>query len=96
MWNTIKKYFHEWLLTFSQNNSLFSSKKIERFIFMLTVISSIVSCVVYEIVKDKLTATEVTILTIPLLTAMGYNLMKTEEEKQNNKEESNNKENGTS
>lgn len=76
----------ELINTLSNKKSLISSKRIERCIFTTTVICSVISCIIYEIVQDKLTALEVTILTGPLLIAAGFNMNHTQKEKQNNGE----------
>ena len=81
MWNKIKTAAFEWLKTLSSKPSFFSSKRLERFVFTGVTIGAIITCIVYEIIQDKLTATEVTILTAPLLLAAGYNLGKTEQAK---------------
>lgn len=81
MWGKIKQGIKEWLKTFSMQPGWLSSKKLERFAFVGTVLATDISCVIYEIFKGTFTATEATILTIPLLTAAGYNLRKTEESK---------------
>lgn len=87
MWTNIKKAGFEWLKTLSSKQSFFSSKRLERFVFTGVTVAAVITCIIYEIIQDKLTATEVTILTAPLLLAAGYNLGKTEQAK---------KENGTS
>ncbi len=87
MWSTIKKYIYEWILTFSQKSSLLSSKKLERFSFISVSEFIILGTFFYLIHKGILTSTDAIVLISPLLLASGYNLNKTEEEKQNNKEE---------
>ena len=81
MLELVKKGVKEWLLTLSSKDSFLSSKRLERFLFTSVSTGAVIACVVYEIVKDKLTATETTILILPLLTAAGYNLHKSQKEK---------------
>ncbi len=87
MIDKIKKYFYEWILTFSMNPSLLSSKKLERFSFIAVSLSLVIGTFIYLIHKGTLLSTDTIILITPLLMAAGYNLSKTEEEKQNNKTE---------
>ena len=88
--NTIKKFIKEWLLTFSMKSSLLSSKKLERFAFTFVSLGAVITCIVYEVVEDKLTAMETTILITPLLICAGYNLAQTEKSKINIKKEESN------
>lgn len=85
----INKYFIEWVKTLSSKSSFFSSKRLERFTFTSIVVLAYISLVVYLIIKDKFTATEFTIASIPLLIAAGYNMSQTEKAKSHNKEENN-------
>jgi hypothetical protein len=82
---TIKKYIYEWILTFSQKSSLFSSKKIERFAFVSVAISLVIGSFIYLVVRNTLTSSDTIILISPLLVAAGYGMKKTEEEKLANK-----------
>ena len=83
----IQNMFKEWLMTFSSKPSTLSSKKIERFWFVGAVLLITVGTAVYLIVQDKMTALESTILTTPLLVAIGYNISKTEASKLIKKED---------
>ena len=81
----IKTAIKEWLKTFSNKPSILSSTRLERFGFITISDLAVISCVVYEIYKDKLTATEVVILITPLLLAAGYNLTLTKKEQKDEK-----------
>jgi hypothetical protein len=81
---TIKKYVFELIMTLSQKKSLFSSKKIERFVSFNSAVTIIW---VYFIVKlfclvdCELTSTDVVLLSGTLLGYGGYNLYQTERAK---------------
>lgn len=81
MQDKILNAIKEWLKTLSSKPSFFSSKRLERFTFTSVVIAGYIATMVYLIYSDKLTATEFTIASAPLLLAGGYNLSKTEESK---------------
>jgi len=74
MWDKIKTGAFEWLKTLSSKSSFFSSKRLERFTFTTLVVLGYMTLIIYEVVKDKFTATEFTIASAPLLAAAGYNL----------------------
>jgi len=81
MWDKIKTGAFEWLKTLSSKSSFFSSKRLERFTFTTLVVLGYMTLIIYEVVKDKFTATEFTIASAPLLAAAGYNLYKAEQAK---------------
>ena len=82
--NNFKKGLLELLKTLSSRASFFSSRRIERFVFTGVTVGAVITCIIYEVAKDKLTATEVIILTTPLLIAAGYNLSTIEKSKKEN------------
>ncbi len=86
MWTNIKKTAFEWLKTLSSKSSFFSSKRLERFTFTTLVVLGYTTLIIYEVVEDKLTATEFTIASVPLLVAAGYNMNKTEQAKKKDNE----------
>ncbi len=67
--------------TLSNNTSRLSSKRIERLIFTAVSVGLVISCQLYLIAKDKLTATDTVMLASILLVAGGYNLAKGQQEK---------------
>lgn len=75
----IRYWFNEWLYTFSLRNSILSSKKIERFIFVFVGVLLTIFFVIKN--ADKLTGTEFTIVVSPLFMYAGYNLSTTQKEK---------------
>lgn len=81
-----KRMILEWVKTFSQKTSFFSSKKIERFVFGGVYILMCAAYIVYGFINKSLTALDITLIGGPLLIAAGYNLSKTEKEKIENKE----------
>lgn len=87
--NSMKKLFKEFLMTFSQRKSLVSSKKIERFSFIAAVHIICLGTFIHMFLHDTVSATESVILITPLLVAAGFNLVQTEKEKQSNKKENN-------
>lgn len=85
-WDNFKKLILEWLKTFSQRASLFSSKKMERFVFGGFYILMCTAYMIYAIEEKTLEASDIVLIGSPLLIAAGYNLAKTEKEKTDNKE----------
>ena len=81
MRDNIRKGAFELLKTLSDKVSFFSSKRLERFTFTALVVLGYSTLIIYEVVKDKFTATEFTIASAPLLAAAGYNLYKSEQAK---------------
>jgi hypothetical protein len=81
-----KKYLYEWLMTFSQKKSLFSSKKMERFVAFK---SAILIIWIYFVVKVfclfecDFTSTDAVLLSGTLFGYGGYNLWQTEKSKRN-------------
>ncbi len=84
--DNIKRLISEWIKTFSQRASFFSSKKIERFVFGSAYLSFCYLYIGFAIYNKTFTAMDVTLIGSPLLLAAGYNLAKTEKEKSENKE----------
>lgn len=82
----IKKCTKEFINTFSQQKSFLSSKKIERFSFVVLAELIVAVTFIYLIYVKTLTSTDAVILITPLLISAGYNLVQTEKEKQSNKE----------
>ncbi len=73
----IKKTAIELFKTLSNENSFFSSKRIERMFLMGSVFIVVLGTFIYEIVNKTLTATEACILIVPLLGAAGYSSFRT-------------------
>mgnify|MGYP001615845596 FL=1 len=87
MGENIKKAAFEWLKTLSSKSSFFSSKRLERFSFIGLTEFIILGTFLYLVYMKQLTAIDATILVIPLLTAAGFNMVKTEQAKKENKVE---------
>ena len=87
MRENIKKAVFEWLKTLSSKSSFFSSKRLERFSFIGLTEFIILGTFLYLVYMKQLTAIDATILVIPLLTAAGFNMVKTEQAKKENKVE---------
>lgn len=79
MGEQIKKYFREWLLTFSNKPSFLSSKRITQFCFGAVGVGLTITVSLYNI--DKFTATDQTIVISPLFLYGGYTLSQTQKEK---------------
>lgn len=79
---TIKKYFFEWVKTFSGRvPSFFSSKRLERFSFVGLAEMLILSTWIYLAYKGTLTTLDTIGLVTPLFISAGYNLTKSEDAK---------------
>lgn len=77
----IKKTAIELFKTLSNENSFFSSKRIERMFLMGSVFTISIGTWIYLMVQKTLTATDATIITVPLLTAAGYSAFRTYQDK---------------
>lgn len=73
IFNTIKYMMTEWWHTLSTKPSFLSSKRVERFIFTVTVVAITWIINVYNL--GKWTATDHVITLTPLLIAAGYNII---------------------
>jgi hypothetical protein len=82
-WENFKKAFLEWIKTFSNEKSFLSAKRINRFVLTATGLGLTIFVVIYN--KDKFTATDNMIVIGPLFVYAGYEVSKTEKEKQFNK-----------
>jgi hypothetical protein len=78
-WENFKWLCKEWLKTFSNEESFFSSKRIERCIFVLSAVGSLL-CYIW-INRHKLDTGSIILLVTPFFAAAGYSLTKSEKEK---------------
>lgn len=78
-WGNIKKIILEWLNTFSKEDSFFSSKRLERFVFLITGLGLTIFVVIYN--RDKFSAADNLLVISPLFVYGGFSLTKTEQEK---------------
>ncbi len=82
-WENIKKAIVEWIKTFSNEDSFLSSKRMNRFIFAMSGLGLTIFIVWHN--RDKFSATDNLIVISPLFAYAGFELTKTEKEKQLNK-----------
>lgn len=80
-WENIKSVIRDLYETWSNKDSRLSSKRIERTAFTATSIFMTIGCFVYLWQKGTLVATDIVVLTTPLLVAGGYNLNQSQKEK---------------
>ena len=86
-WANIKKLILEWLNTFSNKDSRFSSKRITQFTFGAVAVSLTIFVIIYN--RDKFTATDDVMVISPLFIYGGYTLNQTQKEKKDAKEDNN-------
>lgn len=88
----IKSIIFEWLMTLSSKDSLFSSKRIERFAAFTLGVGMIIvyfAVKVFCLVDCEMTSTDVILLSGTLLAYGGYNMHKTEKSKSKKHDEAN-------
>lgn len=83
-WDNIKWFCRELLKTFSNQKSFFSSKRIERFIFITTAL--VLLCLFCHKNWDKLTTEGILMLVTPLFVYAGYNMAMGKKDKVENTE----------
>lgn len=81
MFSNIKKGAFELLKTLSSKTSFFSSKRLERFNFVILTDIIVIGTFIYLIYAKTLTALDAVILITPLLVAAGFNMKQTEKAK---------------
>jgi len=80
-WSEIKGLFKEWILTFSNDKSFFSSKRIERFIILAAMLSLTIYFVVKAINECKISAAELMIVVGTWLSYAGFNTIQIKNDK---------------
>ena len=84
--NTIRYAVREWWNTLSTKPSFLSSKRVERFVFTVTVV--VITWIINMYNLGKWTATDHVITLSPLLIAAGYNIMQERNDRKDDKEKS--------
>ncbi|MCC7514522.1 MAG: hypothetical protein IT212_07500 [Bacteroidia bacterium] len=84
-WGNIKKLLIELLKTFSNEKSFLSSKRINRFLFLITGLSLSIFIIIYN--RGKWGALECMIVIGALFGYAGYEMTKTQKEKLTKKED---------
>ena len=81
MLDKINKGLFEWLKTLSSRPSFFSSKRIERFNFVVLTDIIVLGTFIFLMCSKTLTALDAVMLITPLLVAAGFNMKQTEKSK---------------
>jgi len=79
-------FLHEFLMTFSNNKSLFSSKRIERFAIFLTMLVASGMFLFKGVLSEKLSAGDLMIVVVGWLGYAGFNTIQGKSNVENNSE----------
>jgi hypothetical protein len=80
--NKINEYIHEWLQTFSNEKSHFSSKRLERFAIFSSMLGATIVFLASHIFKCDFTSTELMIVVAGWLGYAGFNIVQGKKDNQ--------------